>query len=114
MTDPSTATAVRVLGEEYWIRGASPELVQGLADYVDTRFQELQEARPTLDIKRLAVMVCLNIAEELFEERSHREGMLQQARRRARVCRESLEGALSTSAWSVGQEDGQSAAMGPL
>jgi cell division protein ZapA (FtsZ GTPase activity inhibitor) len=87
--DPGTP--VRILGEEYRIAGASPERVRALATFVEDKFQELQAARPLVDIKRLAVAVCLNLAEELFEERAGRLDA-DDAVRRVRRCRELLEG----------------------
>jgi cell division protein ZapA (FtsZ GTPase activity inhibitor) len=87
--DPGTP--VRILGEEYRIAGASPERVRALASFVEGKFQELQAARPLVDIKRLAVAVCLNIAEELFEERTRRSAEDGDAAVRVRRCRELLE-----------------------
>jgi cell division protein ZapA len=94
MSNSGSATSVTILGDEYSVRGASPEVVQRLADFVDGRFRDLQQGRPTMDLKRLAVMVCLNIAEELYQERSHQDGVLQHARERTRQCREAVERAL--------------------
>jgi cell division protein ZapA (FtsZ GTPase activity inhibitor) len=87
--DPGTP--VRILGEEYRIAGASPERVRTLASFVEGKFQELQAARPLVDIKRLAVAVCLNIAEELYEERTRRTADDGNAVERVRRCRELLE-----------------------
>jgi cell division protein ZapA (FtsZ GTPase activity inhibitor) len=88
-SDPGTP--VRILGEEYRIAGASPERVRALASFVDRKFQELQTARPLIDIKRLAVAVCLNIAEELYQERTRRNAEDGNAVGRVRRCRELLE-----------------------
>ncbi len=87
--DPGTP--VRILGEEYRIAGASPERVRTLASFVEGKFQELQAARPLIDIKRLAVAVCLNIAEELYEERTRRSADNGDMVGRVRRCRELLE-----------------------
>ena len=87
--DPGTP--VRILGEEYRIAGASPERVRALASFVEGKFQELQTARPLIDIKRLAVAVCLNIAEELYEERIRRSADDGDTVGRVRRCRELLE-----------------------
>ncbi len=84
-------TPVRILGEEYRIAGASPERVRDLASFVEGKFQELQTARPLVDIKRLAVAVCLNIAEELYQERTRRNAEDGHAVGRVRRCRELLE-----------------------
>jgi cell division protein ZapA (FtsZ GTPase activity inhibitor) len=87
--DPGTP--VRILGEEYRIAGASPERVRALASFVEGKFQELQTARPLIDIKRLAVAVCLNIAEDLYQERTRRSAEDVNAVGRVRRCRELLE-----------------------
>jgi cell division protein ZapA (FtsZ GTPase activity inhibitor) len=87
--DPGTP--VRILGEEYRIAGASPERVRALASFVEGKFQELQMARPLVDTKRLAVAVCLNIAEELYQERTRRIAEDGHSIGRVRRCRELLE-----------------------
>ncbi len=95
MKEPGSTTAVTILGEEYRFRGASPELVSHLAGIVDGRFREMLEARPTLDVKRLAVMVCMNMAEELYKERdlrAEREGEISDRIRRIRASLEALGG----------------------
>jgi cell division protein ZapA (FtsZ GTPase activity inhibitor) len=104
MTEPAATTAVTILGEEYRFRGASPELVSQLARMVDDRFRELMESRPALDVKRLAVMVCMNMAEELYRERHLREGLYGPVAERVRRCCRSLEEVLGAG--------GQSAAGG--
>jgi cell division protein ZapA (FtsZ GTPase activity inhibitor) len=87
--DPGTS--VRIFGEEYRIAGASPERVRALASFVEGKFQELQAARPLIDSKRLAVMVCLNIAEDLYQERTSRNAEDGDSVGRVRRCRELLE-----------------------
>ena len=94
MSTPETGVPVRILGEEYRLGGASPERVRELADFVDRRFREALSARPTMDGKRLSVMVCLTLAEELFEERArgrHRRDSTVEAARRVRRCRDQLD-----------------------
>ena len=90
MNRSSPGTSVRILGEEFRVTGASPERVHALAEAVEHRFQELMAARPTMDFKRLAVAVCLNFAEELYDERSRRETM-DGISVRVRRCREALD-----------------------
>jgi cell division protein ZapA (FtsZ GTPase activity inhibitor) len=94
MTESVPTTSIRILGEEYRFRGAAPELVEELAGFVDRKFRELQDARPGTDWKRLAVMVCMNLAESLHEERRIREELVRSARDGATRCREALEHAL--------------------
>jgi len=98
------STGVKILDEEYQIRGASPELVQELAGFVDRKFREMQTARPTMDWKRLAVMVCLNIAEDLYQERIRRSGVISEACAGARRCRETLDRAVRIAEGAVAGE----------
>ncbi len=97
MTEPGPTTSVTILGEEYRFRGASPEMVQELARLVDGKFRELKDRRSALDLKRLAVMVCMNLAEEMMQERDRHGDLLRRAVDRTRRCRESLELALESS-----------------
>ena len=102
MTDPPAPTSIRILGDEYQVRGAAPELVAEIAGFVDRKFRELQTARPSMDWKRLAVMVCMNIAEELYQERIRRAELVQSAWERTRVCRDILESSLDAGNQSAG------------
>jgi len=94
VSESGATTSIRILGEEYRVRGAAPELVEELAGLVDRKFRDLQAGRPAMDWKRLAVMVCMNLAEELYQERSRRERIVGTAGERTRACRVSLEEAL--------------------
>ena len=78
MSDRDTVTTVRILGEEFRIRGASPDRITEIADYVDAKFRELESSGSVMDLKRRAVLVSMNIAEEVFQ---HKEELEQQQRR---------------------------------
>ena len=91
MGEPGRTTTVTILGEEYSIRGGSAEEVALLAAFVDEKFRELRGARPGIDLKRLAVMVSLNIAEELFQGRTRSAETMAAVLDRARRCRRLLE-----------------------
>jgi len=94
MEDAGSPTPVRILGDEYWIRGASPERVKELAAFVDAKFREASGRGSGLDIKRLAVLVSLNLAEEVFHERELSSKGIEEYRRRVARCRLQVEGAL--------------------
>lgn len=71
MSGSESVTSVKILGEEYKIRGASPERITTLAEYVDRKFRQIEQVK---DLRRQAVLVSLHIAEEMFAERDrHRE-----------------------------------------
>ncbi len=94
MDEAGAATPVRILGDEYWIRGASAERVQELAAFVDAKFREASTRGSGLDIKRLAVLVSLNLAEEVFHERAQSSKGVEEYRRRVARCRLQVESSL--------------------
>jgi cell division protein ZapA (FtsZ GTPase activity inhibitor) len=101
MSQAETGVPVRILGEDYRLAGASPERVRALAAFVDQKYREALAARPTMDSKRLSVVVCLTLAEELFEERARgrsRQAFEADALRRLRRCRDRLDAAVLEAA----------------
>lgn len=97
MSGQGPITSVKILGEEYRIRGGSPGQVARLAAVVDEKLRELQASRPAMDTKRLAVMVCLNIAEELDQDRCRHDEVLRNLADTSRGLRSVLEDALRES-----------------
>ena len=62
---------VEVHGQSYPIRSQlEPEYVARLASYVDEKMKKAAESAPAGDTLRLAVVVAMNIADELFRCRS--------------------------------------------
>jgi cell division protein ZapA (FtsZ GTPase activity inhibitor) len=96
MDNAETTTRISILGEEFQVRGAEQDLILQVASLVDERFRALQASRPTMDVKRLAVMVCLNMAEELTRERAAHQGLLRSTRERVHRCLDFLEEASGT------------------
>jgi cell division protein ZapA (FtsZ GTPase activity inhibitor) len=85
MSNSEPVTSVRILGEEYKIRGASPDRITTLADYVDHKFRQIEQVK---DLRRQAVLVSLHIAEEMFAERdrqNEREGKVSARLRSLRI-----------------------------
>lgn len=71
----TTRTTVEIFGRRYELRTTEPnEHVEELARYVDRRMRELAEVSPHVDTARLAVLVALNIADELFREQTTEPG----------------------------------------
>ncbi len=97
MSERGAITSVSILGEEYRIRGSSPDQVVRLAAVVDQKLRELQATRPAMDTKRLAVMVCLNIAEELDQDRCRHDEALRGLTDKSRDLRSVLDEALRES-----------------
>ncbi|EDM78920.1 hypothetical protein PPSIR1_03588 [Plesiocystis pacifica SIR-1] len=74
------SVSVEIAGQTLSIRSdEGPEYVQELADYVDAHLRELSGGRRTYSVQRMALLVAMQIADELFREKDLR------ARYRARV-----------------------------
>jgi cell division protein ZapA len=68
-------TEVEIFGERYTLRSEdAPAHLHRLADFVDSKFRELARNGPNLAPSKLAVLVSVNIADELFKqsEEAHR------------------------------------------
>jgi cell division protein ZapA len=70
-----TRTTVEIFGRRYELRAVGPSgRLDDLARYVDRRMRELADVTPHVDTARLAVLVALNIADELFREQTAESG----------------------------------------
>ncbi|NMB21123.1 MAG: cell division protein ZapA [Firmicutes bacterium] len=57
---------VQIYGEEHVLRGqASEEYMRNLASIVDSRLEEVQKNNPLLPRHRVAILVAINLANEL-------------------------------------------------
>ncbi len=70
-----TTVKVQIGGEDHAIKGdASDQYIQQLAKLVDKRFQEIKERNPNLTRHRIAILVALNLADELeILKKEHQE-----------------------------------------
>ena len=67
MTDHGIVVPVEISGHRYPVRTElDPAYVTRLAAYVDEKMRAAAESMPSGDSARLAVIVALNIADELF------------------------------------------------
>jgi cell division protein ZapA len=67
----SRVVTVEIAGQQYPIRSALDErYVAELAAYVESRMRAASESAPASDLFGLAVLVALNIADELFRLRA--------------------------------------------
>lgn len=72
-----TSVRVQIFGEEHIVRGrASAEYIKGLAAAVDARLQEVQVNNPMLPRHKAAILVALNIANELEKLKEEHEELL--------------------------------------
>jgi cell division protein ZapA len=65
---------VEIAGQVLSIRSdEGPQYVQELADYVDAHLRELGGGRRTFSLQRVALLVAMQIADELFREKDLRQ-----------------------------------------
>jgi cell division protein ZapA len=99
-TDTSV-TAVQIFGHEYKIKGhADKDYIERMAKYVDGKMKELASNSSLPSQDRLAILAALNIADELFQERTQSKNTLssveEKANRLIALIDESLLDAKST------------------
>jgi len=63
-------TAVTIFGHSYHLRGQEdPEYLGELASHVDGRMREIAEATGTADTLKVAILTCLNVADDYLRSR---------------------------------------------
>jgi cell division protein ZapA len=94
---PSTSKEVEIFGAVYSVRGnEDPEYLQTLADLVDRKMREVAEHVSTADPARLAILVALNLADELFRIQQLQEGERVEIGEKAAALAEELSAALES------------------
>ena len=93
--DTKNVVQVQIFGHSYTIRGdAERDYIMGVAAYVDQKMREITEKLPVASLSKVAILASLNIADELFKERSRREGQEQDFSHRAARLNAVLDGLL--------------------
>ena len=73
-------TTVRIGGKEYTVSGKDPEeYMHRVAIYVDRKMAQIEEANNNLSTTMLAVLTCLNVADELLKLQGRTEDSQQQS-----------------------------------
>ncbi|MBB5022041.1 cell division protein ZapA [Desulfurispira natronophila] len=88
---------VTINGQRYTLRGGeSSEHVTKVASYVDGKFQEIsQRVPPHTSSEKVAVLVALNIAEELFRTQQQHEELENHARNQTLDILKVIDGKLN-------------------
>lgn len=67
-TNIVSKTQVELAGKKYTLKGdLNPEYMHNLAKYVDKRLQDIKEFAPSADANQRALLVALNLADEVFQ-----------------------------------------------
>ncbi len=71
MTDRRSVVRVQIVGEEYVLRtDASPEQTREVAEYVDRAIRMVLDGGGGIDTRRAAILVALQVADELLRQRA--------------------------------------------
>jgi cell division protein ZapA len=91
----SKSTRVQIFGSDYHVRGdADPEYIRGLAAYVDVKMQEIATDQSLVSSTKVAILVAIHIADELFQERKKLDQSVDEIAERALRISEPLAGHL--------------------
>ncbi len=92
----SRSIEVRIYGRTYHLRGAEDgAYLQELAKIVDRKMQEVADATGTADTLKIAILACLNIADEFLQASDKRGGADPRTQARMKELAERLEAALA-------------------
>jgi cell division protein ZapA len=71
VTDRRSVVRVQIVGEEYVLRtDASPEHTHEVAEYVDRAIRMVLDGGGGIDTRRAAILVALQVADELLRHRA--------------------------------------------
>ena len=77
MEQETRSVRVQIYGEEHILRGqASSEYMENLASLVNVRLEEIQKKNPLLPRHRVAILVAINLANELEKLKADHEDLL--------------------------------------
>ncbi|MCC7462145.1 MAG: cell division protein ZapA [Gammaproteobacteria bacterium] len=88
--------SVRILEKEYFVAcpaGEREDLVESAA-FLNTRMREIRDGGKIVGLDRIAVMVALNLANELLKLQARGQGAQAEVGQRLRIMRERVESAL--------------------
>ena len=71
-----TKIQVEIYGQNYQIKaGADSEYIKNIARYVDLKMREIASGVPTVDSLKIAVLAALNITDEFFQLKRHKQDL---------------------------------------
>ncbi len=92
----SSQLRVNIFGAEYVLRAEDDnhDQVIEIARYVDQKMREIDRSQAINSNLKLAILSALNMAEELFDTKKHRDKVAEMLNEEARKLNRSLEEAL--------------------
>ena len=90
------AIVVKIFGTDYPVQvKADPKYVKSVARYVDNKMRQAAKDIPVHSAMKAAIVVALNLADELFKERGEGESVLLDLDDRVKKLSHLLEGELT-------------------
>jgi cell division protein ZapA len=75
LESPKESAKVTIFGNDYRIQASeNPEYIEQIARYVDGKMRELQGRSTVSSTTKIAILVAMNIADDLHRERRNRNG----------------------------------------
>ncbi len=75
--DRKNSLSVTIYGQEYKIVGDKDhDYIRMIADHVDDKMNQISEAYPRLDLKKIAVLSAINITDEYFQLKKEYDELL--------------------------------------
>ncbi len=96
MNDSSIPVKIHILDKEYRIacQQGEQEALLASARYLDQKMREIRAGGKVIGTDRIAVMVALNLAHELLEQRNHDDNSVEIISNRLKNMQEKIEAAL--------------------
>jgi cell division protein ZapA len=96
MSQQQAQVSVRIMEKEYVIACPYEERTALLdtAEFLNRRMREVRDSGKVVGLDRIAVMVALNLANELMRLKNHDAKLENDATGRVRALRERVEGAI--------------------
>ncbi len=70
MADNKNKVSVEIFGDEYTLKSDLPaNYMKKLADYVDSKMQELSQKSSSLGVHKIAILTAINLSDEIFNLR---------------------------------------------
>jgi cell division protein ZapA len=83
---------VEIFGKVYTVRGdKDPDYVRRVAEFVDRKMREIAQVTDTVSTSRIAILACLNVADELMAMLEESEEIKTRMRNLTRRIEENLD-----------------------
>ena len=91
-------TKIKILGHEYLIKSdEKSEQVQEVADFVNSKFEEITEGTEGLSERKMAILAAFHIANDYFQLRRERHDFLSEYRRRSEALISQIDSVLESA-----------------